>query len=387
MAHVEDRWFRVGPTGRRNVRTDRHGQGQRWLAVWNEPDGRRRKKAFDNKDAAEDWLARVRAQQLEGAYITRERAAATVSDVAADWVAAHPDWAAGTSARNRSILKKHVLPRWGDTPVGAVQSEDVQAWVNAMTCAPGTMRRIHQVLSGVLTFAVTRKRIAYNPAAHTKFPAVDAEPMTVLTVRQVDAFVAAHPERLRVWARFLALTGLRVSEAAGLRVRDVDLSRQRVTVREAVVVVDGRKVEQKRVKTETSQGRRVPLVPELVADLTALVAGRGPTERVFTGRGGVSMNRANYSRRDFRSAVESIGMSGAHPHVLRHTAVSLAIASGASVKEVQAIAGHRDAAMTLNVYSHLFEDSLDRMSQRMADYLAAERAQPPQSPQGDAASA
>ncbi|MCR6649778.1 MAG: site-specific integrase [Cellulomonas sp.] len=249
------------------------------------------------------------------------------------------------------------------------------------------MRRIHQVLSGVLTFAVDRKRIPYNPAAHTSFPTVDTEPMTVLTVRQVDAFVAAHPEGLRVWAKFLALTGLRVSEAAGLRVRDVDLKRQRVTVREAVVVVDGRKVEQKRVKTESSQGRRVPLVPELVAELTALVAGRADTERVFTGRAGASMNRANYSRRQFRAAVESIGMPGLHPHVLRHTAVSLAIASGASVKEVQAIAGHKDAAMTLNVYSHLFEDSLDRMGQRMADYLAAERAQPPRSPQADAASA
>lgn len=384
MAHVEDRWYRIGPTGRRNVRTDRYGQGQRWLAVWNEPDGRRRKKAFDNKDAADDWLARVRSQQLEGAYITRERAAATVRDVAADWVAAHPDWAAGTAARNRSILKKHVLPRWGETPVGAVRPEDVQAWVNQMTCAPGTMRRIHQVLSGVLTFAVTRKRIAFNPASHTKFPVTDVEPMTVLTVRQVDAFIAAHPERLRLWARFLALTGLRVSEAAGLRVRDVDLRRQRVTVREAVVVVDGRKVEQKRVKTETSQGRRVPLVPELIADLAALVEGRAPDDRVFTGRGGASMNRANYSRREFRAAAAAIGMPGLTPHSLRRTAVSLAIASGASVKEVQAIAGHRDAAMTLNVYAHLFDDSLDRMSQRMADYLAAERAQPPQSPHEDA---
>lgn len=381
MAHVEDRWFRPGPTGRRTVRTDRHGQGQRWLAVWNESDGRRRKKAFDNRDAADDWLARVRAQQIEGTYITRERAAATVRDVARDWVDAHPDWSASTAARNRGILTKHVLPRWGETTVGGVQAEDVQAWVNAMTCAPGTMRRIHQVLSGVLTFAVTRKRIPFNPASHTKFPTATTEPMTVLTVRQVDAFVSAHPERLRLWAKFLAFTGLRVSEAAGLRVRDVDLNRQRVTVREAVVVVDGRKIEQSHVKTETSQGRRVPLVPELVTELAAAVEGKAPRDRVFTARGGVAMNRANYSRREFRDAMAAIGVADVHPHVLRHTAVSLAIASGASVKEVQAIAGHKDASMTLNVYSHLFEDSLDRVSQRMAEYLAAERAGPPRSPQ------
>jgi len=44
------------------------------------------------------------------------------------------------------------------------------------------------------------------------------------------------------------------------------------------------------------------------------------------------------------------------PHDLGHTAASLAIASGASVKYVQRMLGHKDAATTLNVYASLFED-------------------------------
>jgi integrase len=53
------------------------------------------------------------------------------------------------------------------------------------------------------------------------------------------------------------------------------------------------------------------------------------------------------------------------PHGLRHTAASLAIASGASVKEVQRMLGHPSATLTLDRYGHSFDGELDAV----ADYL------------------
>jgi len=47
---------------------------------------------------------------------------------------------------------------------------------------------------------------------------------------------------------------------------------------------------------------------------------------------------------------------------LRHTAASLAIASGADVKVVQQMLGHSSAAMTMDVYGHLFSDRLDEVA-------------------------
>ncbi|MBB4666206.1 integrase [Microbacterium marinum] len=43
---------------------------------------------------------------------------------------------------------------------------------------------------------------------------------------------------------------------------------------------------------------------------------------------------------------------------MRHTAASLAIASGANVKVVQRMLGHASAAMTLDVYADLFDDDV-----------------------------
>jgi integrase len=47
-------------------------------------------------------------------------------------------------------------------------------------------------------------------------------------------------------------------------------------------------------------------------------------------------------------AVEAAGLSDITPHDLRHTAASLAVASGAHAKAVQRMLGHASAAMTLD---------------------------------------
>jgi integrase len=53
------------------------------------------------------------------------------------------------------------------------------------------------------------------------------------------------------------------------------------------------------------------------------------------------------------------------PHSLRHTAASLAIASGANVKVVQSMLGHKSATLTLDLYGHLFADQLDQVADAM----------------------
>jgi integrase len=45
-------------------------------------------------------------------------------------------------------------------------------------------------------------------------------------------------------------------------------------------------------------------------------------------------------------------------HDLRHTCASLAISSGANVKVVQRLLGHKTAVLTLDRYGHLFPDDL-----------------------------
>ncbi|BFM31926.1 hypothetical protein KPHES18084_01680 [Corynebacterium ulcerans] len=58
---------------------------------------------------------------------------------------------------------------------------------------------------------------------------------------------------------------------------------------------------------------------------------------------------------------------------LRHTAASIAIAAGADVKTVQLMLGHSSAAMTLDIYAHLWEEGLDAIPSAMEAHMESER--------------
>jgi integrase len=47
---------------------------------------------------------------------------------------------------------------------------------------------------------------------------------------------------------------------------------------------------------------------------------------------------------------------------MRHTCASLAIRSGANVKVVQKLLGHKTATLTLDRYGHLYPDDLDAVA-------------------------
>jgi len=92
-----------------------------------------------------------------------------------------------------------------------------------------------------------------------------------------------------------------------------------------------------------------------------------PDDLLFTSPLGAPLRSNNFRRRCFDRAAADVGLAGLVPHELRHTAASLAIASGASVKAVQSMLGHASAAMTLDRYGHLYEDELDTVADRMDD--------------------
>lgn len=115
------------------------------------------------------------------------------------------------------------------------------------------------------------------------------------------------------------------------------------------------------------------------------VEGRSKDSLVFVGSRGAVMRSSTFRRAALTAAAETMGLCEPklddlgdpivtkdgkgnvnqvltrhlHPHELRHTAASLAIASGADVKVVQQMLGHKSATMTLDQYGHLFGDRLD----------------------------
>ena len=64
-----------------------------------------------------------------------------------------------------------------------------------------------------------------------------------------------------------------------------------------------------------------------------------------------------------------LDLHGATLHVLRHTFITLAIASGMDVKSVQSIAGHANAAITTDRYAHALLEQKKTAISSMANYI------------------
>lgn len=332
----------------------------RWYVRYRDPAGLQKTKTFDRRVDAERYLTGVESAKLGGTYIDPARARVTVGEWAPKWLDGLSHLKPSTRERYEGILREHILARWGTVRLADVTHADVQTWVRQLGAAlsPASVRKVHRVLSLVLALAVKDGRLVRNVAIGVSLPRVVTAERRYLTHEQVHELAAVcGPYRLVVL--FLAYTGVRFGEMAALRVGRVDFLRRRALVAESVTLVAG-------VQTwGTPKGherREVPLPRFLVEELAGHVTGKDREDLVFLGERGAVLRAQVFQRAAMTAAATEIGVPGLHPHELRHTAASLAIASGADVKVVQQMLGHKSAVMTLDLYGHLYGDRLDEVA-------------------------
>ncbi|WP_342664746.1 site-specific integrase [Microbacterium luticocti] len=226
------------------------------------------------------------------------------------------------------------------------------------------------VLAGILDDAQRAGRIRTNPARGAEnLPKKETKKTRrYLTDAEVLRFAAAIADPVRsVLVLVLAYTGLRWSEAIGLRVRDVNPLRRRLHVRRPLVELDGIFHEG---EPKSWERRTVPYPEFLAPALEHLMAGHGPDDHLFVEEGGFHIRQPHVARSWFLAGLAAAGIERLTPHDLRHTAASLAISSGANVKAVQRMLGHKSAALTLDIYADLFDDDLDAVATRLNERVS-----------------
>ena len=360
----------------------------RWRVRWYDPAGKPKAKTFAKKSQAENYRTEIEAGLAEGSY--RDPAAGKVRfhEIAEKWLGAQA-LKRTSRAKYRDVLDGHILPRWGDLPVNAIEFDDVAVWLAELqkpkadggrALGASQTRMVHSVLSMVLDWCVPR-RLATNPAKGVPLPKLPPSDHVYLTYEQVEELATAAGQLRtkygqptaatgvsRVLVLLLAYTGLRWGEASALRVRHVNLDRRRIEVATAFNEVDGELYED---TPKTGERRTVPLLRSLVEELRPLAVGRDPDTLVFRTAQGKPLRIRNWRNREFNKARTEAGLDGIGltPHKLRHTAASLSISGGADVYVVQRMLGHAKPSMTLDTYGHLWPDRLDEV----ADVIDARR--------------
>ena len=346
----------------------RRADSGRWEARYRGPDGREHSRRFSTKREAQAFLERTGADRQRGEWRDPQGAKVLTADWIDAWWATTVNLRPSSRARDEAYIRNHVLPAFAELPLGAITQLDVRAWVADLVAAgraPATVQKAYQTLSKIFRGAVDAGLIAQSPCRRIALPRVEREEMRFLTPAEILALAEAIDPRYRAMILFDAYCGLRLGELAGLRRSRVDLLRRQVQVAEIGVEVKGQLVFGP-PKTRAGQ-RKVPL-PRVVADELAAhldTFGRAdPEALVFLGADGGALRANGWRARHWRPAIRKAGLEPLRPHDLRHTAVSLWVAAGASPKQIASWAGHTSVAVVLDRYGHLFPGHEDALLDR-----------------------
>lgn len=108
------------------------------------------------------------------------------------------------------------------------------------------------------------------------------------------------------------------------------------------------------------------MAEELTTHLTKFTDA-DPEALVFPGADGGAHRSNAWRARHWRPAVRAAGVEPLRPHDLRHTAVSLWIAAGASPNQIATWAGHTSVSVVLDRYGHLFPGHEEAVLARLED--------------------
>lgn len=240
-------------------------------------------------------------------------------------------WLSGRPATTKRVYKAEATAFLGSLPDGlrAATTTDVLLYAEAITGAPATRARRISTLKSLLGFAAKVGYVNTNIGTVLRVPkSICRLHERLLDEAEVAGMIKeASSGRDRILVRLLYISGLRISEAIGIRWIDIG---------PAGISVIGK----------GSRARTVAVPVELLVELRSL---RGhnetDTSRVFKSVKGTPLSVRQARRIVSTAAMEGIGRP-ASPHWLRHAHASVALEKGCPLHVLRDSLGHASISTT-----------------------------------------
>lgn len=358
-------------------------EAERWVARYRDEGGRQRKKNFTRKVDGDRWLDEVTASIVTGRYVDPNAGRITYQRFYDQW-SPHQIWKSN-SRENADLAVTSCT--FKDMPLNRIRKSHVEAWVKQMTrtLAATTIKTRFTVVRSVLRAAVADKVIAEDPSTGVVLPTPrkNEAAMVVPLAEEVGALIANADQTTRVSTRkgfraFVALcafAGLRLGEALGVQVADVDFLRRQLNVtrqiqrakredtEKGVDIVEATRSTPVVVRPPKYGSERVVSLPDELIDILAEhiaehTPGGEPDRWLFADSEGRPFYDNTITWR-WRATRKAAGVM-IKLHDLRHFYASGLIAAGCDVVTVQRAMGHSSATTTLNTYSHLWPTAEDK---------------------------
>lgn len=277
-----------------------------------------------------------------------------------------------------NIIKKE---DFGKKRIDKVKLSDAKGWLIKLQSdgrGYSTIHSVRGVVRPAFQMAVDDDLIRKNPFEFQLATVVVNDSVTreALTRKQERAFLKfvkedKHFSRYYEGIYILFKTGLRISEFVGLTIADIDLKNGVINVNHQLQ--RKRNMEYVIEETKTECGTRlVPMTDEVKKCFRKIIENRKKPKKepMIDGKVGflyldkndmpmVALHWEKYFQHicEKYNKIYKAEMPKVTPHVCRHTFCSNMVKSGMNPKTLQKIMGHSDIGVTLNTYTHVgFED-------------------------------
>jgi integrase len=272
-----------------------------------------------------------------------------------------------TQPINAHILDHYLLPRWGGSFALVIEPDHIEEWLDALELANPTKEKIRRIMNVVYRRGQKSGLLPRtgdgNPVAFVRQSSKSDYKAVITSPEQAFRIMMELGEPYRTMVFLVAVTGLRISEALGLKWSDLDYERQMIHLRRVWV---GNELVF-RMKTDGSAAP-VPL-GALLADAlqswhrNTLYA--KPEDWIFPStkmKGRTPVSASTMAKNKIRPAAIKVGIRLERGqqfgfHNFRHSLATFLINKGKDVKTIQGLLRHAKASTTLDLYSQAIDES------------------------------
>jgi integrase len=324
-------------------------------------DGKLRRKRSKKQRAVREWLDIQKEAVRKSLLVSDERL--TVSEFLDKYmkeVGAHT-LRPKTIESYSTLIRLHIAPEIGKVKLSQLRPTHLQTLYDKKMrqgLSKRTVEYIHAVIHKALDNALKLGLVSRNVADSVSPPTPDKTPTVALTLTQARCLVKAleGDPRRALWLLAIG-TGLRRGELLGLQKNCVNLETGEIEVKFNLVEIKkpdrGDRLILGEPKSQAS--RRVVGLPDFAfaALKDHLDTDQVATEFVFHTSKGTPISPRNATRY-FKEVLKRAGLPQTiRLHDLRHTAITWLLAKGVPPKDVQAVAGHSNFGVTMDLYGHV----------------------------------
>lgn len=224
---------------------------------------------LDTKTDEEGWL-KVGELGLDKLVAKSDPVFVTFGELAEKYLANYPFNKPSTRKHHEQVVKKLLLPMWADTEAINVDPRKLKAWFLGFDVESSTRGKYKSVMSGVYSWGQCEGLIPrgeqFNPCRYVKgreFSQVTGYEALALEIEDTFKVLSELKQPEYELALLVATCGLRISEALGLKWRNILWDRGLIAIRETFVHF----VMQEGAKTKLSRSRVE--APQLLLDVLA----------------------------------------------------------------------------------------------------------------------